>query len=76
MKKCQTCKTNAAEIAWQPFGPSESADCFVRLGSHYRGFTVVAICGECEDRLHDHAELPFTIKGHNFIGSAEEVRAA
>jgi hypothetical protein len=46
-KDCVFCE-EPAEMAWQPFGPDENPLTFVRLGSHYRGFTVIPVCGFCQ----------------------------
>lgn len=46
-KNCVFCE-EAAELAWQPFGPDENPLTFTRPGSHYRGFTVIPVCGFCQ----------------------------
>jgi uncharacterized protein YlaI len=49
-KKCKICKQREAIWACQPYGPDEDTT-FTTLGSHYRGFLVVAVCDECKERI-------------------------
>lgn len=49
--KCQCCKQEYAVDAWQPFGPSETVDCFTGIGSHYRGFPVIKVCDACHTKI-------------------------
>jgi hypothetical protein len=70
---CQVCNTNNAEWAWQPFGPSDKADTFTTLGSHYRGFPVVKICDECKETAKSGSPLQFTLSGATYIGDRDQV---
>lgn len=73
--KCQACKEQVAEWAWQPFGPSESPDSFALLGSHYRGFPVVKVCGSCKSAFQSgDVQVFFSYKGHQFVGENHRVR--
>ena len=70
MDKCHVCQNNVAEWAWQPFGPSEDADCFTALGSHYRGFPVIKICDDCKQRYQSGEPLVFVYRGLWYSGEA------
>ena len=73
--KCQACHEQAAEWAWQPFGPNESPDSFVALGSHYRGFPVVKVCGSCKSAFQTGDFIVrFSYKGHRFVAENHQVR--
>ncbi len=48
--------------SWQPFGPSEGGS-FVAPGSHYRGFPVVKVCGECKDKAQKRKQVNFSYQG-------------
>lgn len=68
-KDCVFCEA-PAEMAWQPFGPDENPLTYTRLGSHYRGFTVIPVCGFCQrERIEagdlmyfQHRKIEYTFK--------------
>lgn len=71
--KCQICKTNPVEMAWQPFGPDEDGRrALTMLGSHYRGFPVVKVCDSCADGVRDGA-VEFEYKGKRYIQDGAEL---
>lgn len=73
--KCQACHEQAAEWAWQPFGPNESPDSFMALGSHYRGFPVVKVCDMCKSAFQTGDFIVhFSYKGHRFVAENQQVR--
>jgi hypothetical protein len=51
--KCQVCKQEQAEWAWQPFGPNETPDSYTLIGSHYRGFPVIKVGGVSDTPRHE-----------------------
>lgn len=61
---CQCCKERGTEAqhAWQPLGPGEKVTSFMTLGSHYRGFPVVKICGACKVRIETGQPVYFTVR--------------
>jgi len=69
MRKCEVCKQSEAEWAWQPFGPDENPRTFTTLGSHYRGFPVLAICNHCEYKISNKFEhdTHFTYKSRCYV---------
>lgn len=74
--KCQICheKGQYAEWAWQPFGPNETPDSFMLLGSHYRGFLVIKVCGTCRSAIQTgDFEVRFTYQGHHFLAKGHKV---
>ena len=73
--KCQICKDEDAQWAWQPFGPDESPDSFAFLGNHYRGFPVIKVGDVCKNAFQTaDFEVRFTYKGHHYIGKDHQVR--
>ena len=73
--KCQACKEQEASWAWQPWGPSETPDSFMMLGSHYRGFPIVKVCASCKSAFQT-GDFPvaFTYKGHKYIAEDHQIR--
>lgn len=73
--KCQICKIEQAEWAWQPFGPNESPDSYMLLGSHYRGFPVIKVGDSCKSAFQTgDFEVQFEYKGHHFLGKDHKVK--
>jgi hypothetical protein len=73
--KCQICKDEEAQWAWQPFGPAETPDSFAFLGNHYRGFPVIKVGDVCKNAFQTGDFLvEFEYKGHHYIGKDHEVR--
>ena len=67
--KCQICKEQEAEWAWQPFGPStDSSECMAFLGSHIRGFVVIKVCEDCKENITKGHAMEFDYKGSHYIG--------
>jgi hypothetical protein len=66
---CQSCKTRGteAQYAWQPLGPDEKATSFMALGSHYRGFPVIKICGTCKHRIEQGQPVYFAVKSQQWL---------
>lgn len=73
MGKCQACKAQDVEWAWQPFGPG-SRTTFTTLGSHYRGFLVVKVCDTCKRDFLAGQIVDFTCNGARFIGDKWDIR--
>lgn len=74
--KCQVCKKAPAEWAWQPWGPDESPLSFALLGSHYRGYPVVKVCGFCKREAIENAKdrgepVQFQFKGQEYVFDGE-----
>lgn len=65
MSKCQGCKQEGAEWAWQPFGPGEKAT-FCFLGSHYRGFPVIKVGDKCKESI-EAGRYSFEYRGEAYI---------
>lgn len=73
--KCQCCKEQQAEWAWQPFGPSEDTKtAFVLPGNHYRGFPVIKVCYTCKSAF-ETGDFPvfFEYKGYKYVGKDHKV---
>lgn len=75
MRKCAIvdCKEEATYI-WQPAGPGETPNLFVRPGYHFRGFPAVPICDPHYTQLvTDTPEgshvLRFTYRKVIYVGS-------
>lgn len=55
-RRCEMCAafgrppSEDAIWAYQPNGPDEHPT-YTTLGSHYRGFTMLAVCDNCKDQL-------------------------
>jgi hypothetical protein len=69
--KCQICKTNNTEWAFQPFGPDEKWS-FSLPGYHYRGFATIKICDHCKEVIQNPYKFPnvnqgFDYKGKHFV---------
>ena len=78
MVKCQAYheeqKPPAAEWAWQPFGPDESPDCFTALGSHYRGFPVIKVCGICKSAFQSgDFVVKFSYQGFHYLAKDHKI---
>lgn len=73
--KCQACKEQEAEWAWQPFGPGETPNEYSFLGSHARGFPIIKVCDSCKNAFQ-RGDFPvkFTYKGHSYVGEHHQVR--
>lgn len=75
MSKCQVCKVDEAWFAYQPFGPDKNPHKWMtELGSHYRGFPVIKVCGFCHDAIAKGTPTEFTYKGTRYISSGSEVK--
>lgn len=61
LPRCQICKTNHAEYAWQPELGTRAN--FYLLGSHIRGFMVVKVCDHCCQEIKSGKEISFRYKG-------------
>jgi hypothetical protein len=73
--KCQICREQESEWAWQPFGPNDNPATYALLGSHYRGFPVVKVCILCKSAfLAGDFEVRFEYKGFKYIGKDHKVR--
>jgi hypothetical protein len=73
--KCQICKDEEAEWAWQPFGPDTSPDSYALLGSHYRGHPVIKVGDVCKTAFQSgDFEVKFEYKGYHFIGKDHQVK--
>lgn len=78
-RRCELCRLNNAIYAWQPLGPDESPRSLQVLGSHYRGFPLIRVCGECADPisqspLSSNSRVPsFVYKGQAYIVENEQV---
>lgn len=70
MRKCQICKQQEQDWTWQPFGPNETAICFVTPGNHYRGFTAVGCCDACKDRIEAGEAVTFKYCGSSYTVEA------
>lgn len=72
--KCQCCKEQEAEWAWQPFGPGETANEYALPGSHTRGFPVVKVCDSCK-RAFQTGDFPvrFEYKGFKYVAKDHNV---
>jgi len=74
MSKCQVCKVNQAEWAWQPFGPGESVLSFTAIGWHYRGFPVVKVCDECKRTIEIGARtVSFRYRSTDYVCLAHNI---
>ena len=63
MSRCQCCRVNESEWAWQPFGPDDKITSFSVPGYHYRGFPALKICNDCKvDVENGHPGVVFTYK--------------
>lgn len=73
--KCQACKQEEAEWAWQPFGPGSDANVFALLGNHTRGFPIIKVGDSCKNGFQrDHFPVRFEYKGHKYITEQYQVR--
>jgi hypothetical protein len=59
--------------AWQPFGPGETINCFVMLGSHYRGFPVIKVTDEQKQRIQAGERMEFKYKGVQYMAMNGQV---
>ena len=67
-RKCLCCGEEEAIWAWQPFGPGEDIMCFSGLGSHYRGFPVIAVGDDCKQDVEDgRPGVIFTYKRVGYV---------
>lgn len=65
MRRCATCRDEADDILWQPFGPAETPterSAFTWRGHHTRGFPALPLCATCQALLRDGARLHFQYK--------------
>ncbi len=74
LEKCQICKIDKVEWAWQPFGPAEDAFLFTFLGSHYRGFAIIKVCNDCRNIIQKNEPIDFYYQGHHYIGNLNDIR--
>lgn len=72
--KCQCCKQEEAEFAWQPFGPDDDPARFALLGNHYRGFPVIRIGQNCKTAFLSGAEVSFLYKKMCYVGKDHKVQ--
>jgi hypothetical protein len=73
--KCQICRDEEAQWAWQPFGPGETANEYTLLGSHARGFPVIKVGDLCRSAFQTGDFIvKFEYKGHHYIGKDHQVR--
>jgi hypothetical protein len=70
---CNVCHTGVPSWAWQPFGPGKTPDTFTLLGSHYRGFTVVAVCDDCKNAYQRGEPLLIVAKRKRYLVTGAEV---
>lgn len=75
-RKCKICEQREALWAWQPFGPDATPNCFELLGSHYRGFPVVAVCVACKEAFQHGTTLVFRAAGKRHVAFAGRVYPA
>ena len=68
MARCGCCNSTKAELAWQPFGPDESAPRggLSLAGSHYRGFPVVPLCYSCQGYIKAGDTVRFTLNRQHY----------
>jgi hypothetical protein len=65
MRRCVTCRDEADEILWQPFGPAATPtepSAFVWPGDHTRGFPALPLCAACQALLREGARVHFRYK--------------
>lgn len=65
MRRCSTCRDEANDILWQPFGPAETPTergAFTWAGGHTRGFPALPLCATCQWLLRAGVRLYFYYK--------------
>lgn len=71
--KCQCCKQEEAEFAWQPFGPDTAAASYTLLGNHSRGFPVIEVGQACKTAFTSGNEVSFIYKNSRYVGKNRKI---